>query len=362
MKLDRTAFLAFAAALSAAACSAPAAEDSTDDALAGDACTNPRVDNGVYPAAEACYQVGENWGQCAAWTSHFEAGIARKAVESVASGTDSYQAGFTALRSTCVGTQSEETRLAKFCGEVADLQLASPDKSMNIRTDAFGYRGSTSRLELLDACKSLVRGVRLESRALIKRCIKNEPSYPVYACVEGLGFDDIRAKCVNPDEAVSDRRDFDCGSLGQDACETVKSLYQRRMVYDTLSCVEETQIIRSEAGTPLSSAEIKTAIGRCGVGILARSCVKEESRPACASMVEALKTADPELGLKGHINAGGSFAKRCTKILSGLSEVGRTAIASCVTAQASRVKDGAMKITDVSIDRCVVEAKPARVQ
>jgi hypothetical protein len=128
MWLDRAAFLAIVSTLSAAACAAPVddvEQASGAQTVPGGACVAPQVDRGVYPTAEACFSLGESWGQCGAWNRHFYAGVARDAVERAGRGAPAYDAGFEALSATCEGSRADEARLARFCGEIADKQRAS---------------------------------------------------------------------------------------------------------------------------------------------------------------------------------------------------------------------------------------------
>lgn len=360
MKLDRSAFLALVTALSAAACAAPAA-DEVDEASgaqsrggAPTACVDPNVDNGVYPAAEACYAIGESWGQCNAWVSHFYAGVARSAIEATGGGADAYDAGFKALAATCKGSDAAEARLTSFCGAIADKQLTAQDKTMNIRTPAsFGYTGSSDRSVLLDACKDLVRGVRIESRPLIRRCIEKTPDFPVYACVEGLGFDDVRSKCEDTN-AVGLSNVFDrCNADVEDECRNIDSLFKAKPALDTKSCIQETEIILAEGGAPADAKKLQEAARTCAIGTLARSCEAPEVRTSCDALVVELKDADPQLGTKGHLNAGGAFTKRCIKTFSGLSTNGRNEVFNCIRDGAKAAKAGTKRITDVSLDACI---------
>ncbi len=360
MKLDRSAFLALVTAISAAACAAPADDvDETSGAQSrggapAAACVNPHVDNGVYPAAEACYAIGESWGQCNAWVSHFYAGVARSAIEATGGGADAYDAGFRALASTCKGSDADEARLTTFCGAIADKQLTARDRSMNIRTPAsFGYTGSSDRSVLLDACKDLVRGVRIESRPLIRRCIDRQPDFPVYACVEGLGFDDVRAKCEDTNAVASSGMFSGCSTDVEDECRNIDGLFKAKPALDTKSCIVETEIILAEGGAPADARRLQEAARTCAIGTLARSCEAPEARTSCDALVVELKDADPQLGTKGHLNAGGAFTKRCIKTFSGLSTSGSNDVFNCIRDGAKAAKAGTKKMTDISLDACV---------
>lgn len=358
MHLDRNAFLALVSTLSIVACAAPASDDveASAGAQTTEACVDAHVDEGVYPAAEACYAIGESWGQCSAWTNHFYAGVARSAIERVGSGTDAYQAGFGALTSTCKGTDADERRLTTFCTAIANKQLTATDKSMNIRTREFGHTGSSERRVLVDACKEIARGVRVESRPLIKRCIDKQPDYPVYACIEGLGFDDVRAKCEDTNAVASSERFSGCNAAVEDECANLDTIFKAKPALDTKSCIQETEIILAESGRPVGAAELQEAARTCAIGTLARACEAPGARELCGTLVDKLKDADPELNEKGHLNAGGAFTKRCVKTMSGLTVFGSDAVYSCITGGAVAAKAGVRKITDVSLDACVARA------
>lgn len=365
MKLDRKAFLSLVTALSAAACAAPAddageqsgASTGTDIAAA---CVDSNVDRGVQPTAEGCYAVGESWGQCTAWVAHFKAGIARSALEKTGGGMEAYEAGYEALASTCIGSTAEETSLRTFCNGIADAQLASPDRTGNIRGAGFSFQGSSDKATLSRACQDMVRGLKVESRALVKRCITKSPSYPVYSCIEGLGFDDTKAKCEDTN-AVASNAFFDrCNEAVADECASMTGVVKPNPELSIKSCIQETEIILAEGGAGASPAAMQKAVDTCTVGTISRACEASGARAACDAPLAALASADPQLTAKGHLNAGGAFTKRCIKTMSALTPKGQQYVGQCIGWDVDAVKQGTKKMEDISLDKCVLSILRAK--
>lgn len=363
MKLDRTAFLSLVTVLSAAACAAPAEEAGQQSGASSDdgaVCIDANVDRGVQPTAEGCYAIGESWGQCTAWVAHFKAGTARAALEKAGGGMEAYDAGFDALSSTCKGSADEEKSLRTFCNGVADKQLSSPDKSGNIRGPGFSFVGSSDKATLSKACQDMVRGIKVESRALIKRCIDKSPSYPVYACVEGLGFDDTKAKCEDTN-AVASNAFFDrCNEAVDAECASMTGILKPNPELSTKTCIQETEIILAEGGAGAAPASMQKAVDTCTIGTISRACEASGARDACAAPLAALASADPQLTAKGHLNAGGAFTKRCIKTMSALTPKGQQFVEQCIGFGVDAVKRGTKKMEDISLDKCVLEILRAK--
>lgn len=357
MKFDRAAFLTLATALSAVACSAGSAQDEeTADELNRAACVDATKDaleadiaaGRAYPVLEGCYSAGETWGQCDAWVNHFEVGTARAALELKTNGKDAYDAGYEALRSSCVRDPKSESQIASTCKAIVKMQV---DSGAAIWGHAGGVeaRDPEKAAKLTSECVSLLRGIKQESRTVIRACVKKDPTYGVYSCVEGMGFDTTKAKCVDPATAISGNRTFDCSGLGGASCEAVKALFTPATAEGVLGCVEESIIIRSESGLTTDIAKEHAA---CVSFNLKRSCTKPEAAATCEEITTALKAADAELTDKGHINAGGAFTKMCGKMLSGLNEDGRFAVKGCLVAGAAKVVK-----SKLTIDQCAASVR-----
>lgn len=357
MKLDRAAFLAIVSTLSAVACAAPV--DDVDQASGAQtapagACVAPQVDRGVYPTAEACFALGESWGQCGAWNRHFYAGVARDAVERAGRGASAYDAGFEALSATCAGSRAEEARLTRFCGEIADKQLASGDAT--IRDAGFRFRTTTNRAELVTACTQIARGIRLESRVLLRRCIERSPNYAVFSCVEGLGFDEAPARCEDPNAVPSGERFTRCNEAVATECQVMDSILKTKPALDTKSCIQEAESMLAENGAPAPTLGMQQAAVSCLLGTVAQTCQASDAQAACAGPLAELRIADPQLTARGHLNAGSVFSKRCLKTMSALSAEGQRRVAACVSEGARAVVAGTKEMATISLDACVVQA------
>lgn len=336
MTFDRLAFLSLAASLAAfstTGCSSNGSDEDADQGAletGGGQCVEARSVDGVYPVMEGCFIGGLEGGplsQCLAWSNHFEAGVAHAALANLEGKTDwgaVYDAGRKALQSTCARSDAEEAQLKRFC------------ESVN------GDRND---------CLTYARGIRAESRTLLKKCV-NETHLPLYSCVEGLGWDDAPQKCVSPDE-VGGGSGFSCDDLpaGKATCHRVTASLRAHIGQETIGCMIQAVGYGQSAVSEQEADGIGTS---CGLTMVTRTCLDLTTAQApCEALVGELKTIDPELGVKDHLNAGGRFTKQCRSIFSGLNEKGRASVAACIQTQARAAGSPAKIREQVSISKCL---------
>lgn len=354
MKLDKPAFLALVTLISGAtaACNAPV-DDAGEQTGASSAasCIKP-TDTMDYPVVEGCYSSNDPQN-CMIFADHFYVGVA-KASFTRTSG-DFNEEVFSMLGDVCTGSAASEKTLSKACGAIADLQLASPDKSMNIRTPGFNWKGSSDKAELVTACMDMLRGMKAESRPIIKRCIQKNPSFPVYSCIEGM-FYEAKAKsvCADMNETAGGRMDG-CDRSVENECSNIDAMFKAKAASDAKACILETQIIMTEEGPGVTPSALRQVAASCTQSVLSNACRDNSggAKAACASMVLDLKAADAHLSDKGHINAGGVFTKTCEQAVSGMTPVGVQAMAACISGAAEKVKAGTKEMSSVSVGACL---------
>jgi hypothetical protein len=105
---------------------------------------------------------------------------------------------------------------------------------------------------------------------------------------------------------------------------------------------------------------MQQAVQTCALGTMARACEASDARAACDMPIFALASADPQLTAKGHLNAGGAFTKRCLKTMSALTPSGQVAVSQCIQRDAEAVMRGAIKMNDISLDKCVMDLVRAK--
>jgi hypothetical protein len=357
MKLDKPAFLALVTLISGAtaACNAPV-DDAGEQTGASSAasCIKP-TDTMDYPVEEGCYSANDPQS-CMVFADHFYVGVA-KASFTIPQG-DFNEELFKMLGNVCDGSVAAEKALTTSCNLIAAYQISATDKSMHIRTPGFSFRPATGMPELVTACKDMLRGMKVESRSAVKRCIQKNPSYPVYWCVEGMfnEWNSANKVCTDMNDTARSRMDGCDGSVANE-CSNIDAMFKAKPASDAKACILETQIILTEDGPGATPAKLREAATSCTASVLSTACKSSDgaAATACAQMVTDLKAADPHLGEKGHINAGGAFTKKCEQAVSGMTPVGVKAMGACIEGAATAVKAGTKQIGSVSVRGCLTE-------